>query len=68
MRIGDLLASVSAKKEAIPDHEETKRRFRSGQSLTTRITVGEWLDEWLAGKRRRDTTLDGYASHIRVHL
>jgi hypothetical protein len=32
------------------------------------MTVGEWLDEWWEGKRRRKTTLNGYASHIRVHL
>ncbi|SHM57024.1 hypothetical protein SAMN05216268_11214 [Streptomyces yunnanensis] len=44
-RIGDLLASVAAKKEAIPDFEETKRRFRTGQSLTAHMTVSEWLDE-----------------------
>ncbi len=66
--IGDLLETVAAKKEAIPDHEETQRRFRTGQSLTARLTVGDWLDQWLAGKRRRDSTIDGYESHIRVHL
>ena len=68
LRIGDLLESVSAKKEAIPDYEETNRRFSTGQSLTARLTVGEWLDQWLAGKRRRGSTIDGYESHIRVHL
>ncbi|MFG2756770.1 tyrosine-type recombinase/integrase [Streptomyces wuyuanensis] len=68
LRIGDLLESVAAKKEAIPDFEETSRRFRTGQSLTARLTVGEWLDQWLAGKRRRNSTIDGYESHIRVHL
>ncbi|RPF41822.1 site-specific recombinase XerD [Streptomyces sp. Ag109_G2-6] len=66
--IGDLLETVASKKEAIPDYEETQRRFRTGQSLTARLTVGDWLDQWLAGKRRRDSTLDGYESHIRVHL
>ncbi|MFF0503729.1 hypothetical protein ACFYUH_09020 [Streptomyces fimicarius] len=30
--------------------------------------MGDWLDEWLEAKRRRKTTLTGYASHIRVHL
>ncbi|MFI7101923.1 tyrosine recombinase XerC [Streptomyces sp. NPDC050161] len=67
-RIGDLLESVAAKKEAIPEYEETQRRFRSGQALNVRMTVGAWLDEWLAGKRRRDTTVSGYESRIRVHL
>lgn len=33
-------------------------------------TVAEWLDSWLAGKRRakRASTARGYESHIRVHI
>lgn len=69
VRIGDLLENVSKDKKApLPDLEQTRRRFRAGQSLTSRLTVGDWLDEWLEAKRRRKTTLTGYASHIRVHL
>lgn len=30
--------------------------------------MGEWLDQWLLAKKSRKTTLNGYASHIRVHL
>ncbi|MEU3318890.1 site-specific integrase [Streptomyces sp. NPDC006785] len=69
VRIGDLLENVSKDKKApLPDLEQTRRRFRAGQSLTSRLTVGDWLDEWLEAKRRKKTTLTGYASHIRVHL
>ncbi|KJK44200.1 integrase, partial [Saccharothrix sp. ST-888] len=39
-----------------------------GQSLTSRLTVGEWLDMWLASKKTRKTTTNGYDSHVRVHL
>ncbi|GAA2985022.1 site-specific integrase [Streptomyces fulvorobeus] len=69
VRIGDLLENVSKDKKApLPDLEQTRRRFRAGQSLTSKLTVGDWLDEWLEAKRRKKTTLTGYASHIRVHL
>ncbi|WJD99732.1 site-specific integrase [Streptomyces antimycoticus] len=69
IRIGDLLENISKDKKApLPDLEQTRRRFRAGQPLTALLTVGDWLDEWLEGKRRRKTTLNGYASHIRVHL
>lgn len=67
-RIGDLLETVASQKEPIPDYDETARRFRSGQSLTARLTVGDWLDQWLAGKRTRDNTNRTYESHVRVHL
>ncbi|MDT3395476.1 tyrosine-type recombinase/integrase [Streptomyces sp. B1866] len=69
VRIGDLLEKVSKDKKApLPDFEQTRRRFRAGQSLTTTMTVGDWLEEWWEGKRKRKTTLNGYESHIRVHL
>ncbi|MDT0346738.1 tyrosine-type recombinase/integrase [Streptomyces litchfieldiae] len=67
-RIGDLLETVSSQKEPIPDYDETARRFRSHQSLTARLTVGEWLDQWLAGKKTRENTNRTYESHVRYHL
>lgn len=68
-KIGDLLEAVSKNKKApLPDLAETRRRFRAGQPLTSKLTVGDWLDEWLESKKRKKSTLNGYASHIRVHL
>ncbi|MBF6048140.1 tyrosine-type recombinase/integrase [Streptomyces sp. NRRL B-1677] len=67
-RIADLLEQVAAEKGPLPDLEETRRRFATGQKLTSRLTVGDWLDMWLASKKTRRTTTSGYASHIRVHL
>ncbi|WP_420034664.1 tyrosine-type recombinase/integrase [Streptomyces sp. cg28] len=69
--VGDLLEAVSGKSKApLPDLAETRRRLVRGQKLTATMTVGDLLDEWLDVKRksRRDTTLDGYESHVRVHL
>ncbi|WP_414168414.1 tyrosine-type recombinase/integrase [Streptoverticillium reticulum] len=69
VRIGDLLEAVASGKEPIPDYEETKRKFGTGQSLTVHTTVGEWLELWLAGKKRlRKSGKDRYETDIRVHL
>ncbi|WP_434591814.1 site-specific integrase [Streptomyces sp. A5-4] len=67
-RIAGLLEQVADEKAPLPDIEDTRRRFRAGLDLIGRRTVGEWLDQWLAAKKSRKTTLNGYASHIRVHL
>ncbi|WP_419996925.1 site-specific integrase [Streptomyces boninensis] len=67
-RVADLLERIADEKSPLPDVEETRRRLRTGVDLTGRITVGEWLDQWLASKKTRRTTTRGYASHIRVHL
>ncbi|MBT2492138.1 site-specific integrase [Streptomyces sp. ISL-96] len=67
-RLVSLLEQVADEKAPLPDIEETRRRLRAGLDLTGRRTVGEWLDQWLASKKTRKTTTNGYASHIRVHL
>ncbi|MFI5984300.1 tyrosine recombinase XerC [Streptomyces sp. NPDC051555] len=66
--VAALLEQVADEKAPLPDVEETRRRLRAGTSLLGSITVGEWLDRWLASKKTRKTTTNGYASHIRVHL
>ncbi|QXE39394.1 site-specific integrase [Streptomyces sp. GMY02] len=69
VRIGDLLETVSKDQKApLPNLEQTRRRFRAGQPLVSQLTVGDWLDEWHAAKKKRKTTLRGYGSHIKVHL
>ncbi|KAB1149140.1 site-specific integrase [Streptomyces luteolifulvus] len=67
-RLVALLEEVAAEKAPLPAIEETRRRLRAGLALRGSLTVGEWLDQWFAAKKRRKTTLNGYASHIRVHL
>ncbi|MFD9567688.1 tyrosine-type recombinase/integrase [Streptomyces sp. NPDC059994] len=68
-RIADLLETVSATGEDIPDYDETKRRFATGQSLTRHMTVAEWLDLWLAGKKGlRKSGADRYEVDLRCHL
>ncbi|WP_335970936.1 site-specific integrase [Streptomyces sp. CA2R106] len=67
-QITDLLEQVADEKAPIPDAEEVRRRFRSGQDLTGRLTVGEWLDLWLRGKKGRQSAISRDERCIRVHL
>jgi integrase len=67
-RVGDLLAAVQRERREIPDPQEVSRKLGVGVELDGKITVGEWLDQWLAAKKTRATTNHGYASHIRTHL
>lgn len=67
-QIADLLEQVGHEKAPLPDVEEIRRRLTSGQDLQNRLTVGEWLDQWLAGKRGRQTAISRDESSIRLHL
>jgi integrase len=67
-QIGDLLGQVSSERAPIPDAAEVKRRLAAGVELVSTMTVGEWLDSWVAAKKTKRLTTKGYESHIRVHL
>jgi integrase len=70
-QLGDLLEGVSQDKDAaLPDLGETRRRLQYGQKLTSTMTVGDLLDEWLEAKRKtkRATTVNNYASRVEYHL
>ncbi|MFF7736061.1 tyrosine-type recombinase/integrase [Streptomyces sp. NPDC007984] len=66
--IASMLEEVGDQKSPLPDIEETRRRLKSGQDLIGRLTVSEWLDRWLHGKRIRKSGLNRYETDIRVHL
>lgn len=67
-RVVHLLERVVDDKAPLPPVDEIRRRLRAGIDLRGGTTVGEWLDLWLASKKSRRTTLNGYTSHITVHL
>jgi integrase len=67
-RVGDLLADVMKRRAPIPEPAEVSRRLGVGVPLDGKMTVSEWLDTWMASKKTRNTTNNGYRSHIRVHL
>ncbi|MGA5217913.1 tyrosine-type recombinase/integrase [Streptomyces cinereoruber] len=66
--VAAMLAEVSGEKLPLPDVEETRRRLRAGQDLIGSLTVAEWLDRWLAGKRIRKSGISRYETDVRVHL
>jgi integrase len=68
-QISDLLENCVKDKDPVPDYDETRRRFKTGQSLNSKVTVAEWLDTWLAGRKRlRRGGAKRYECDIRVHL
>ena len=67
-QIADLLERVADEKAPLPNVGETRRRLASGQDLQNRLTVGEWLDQWLAGKRGRQTAISRDESSVRLHI
>ncbi|MCL6732579.1 hypothetical protein [Streptomyces neyagawaensis] len=58
-RITELLERVADEKASLPDIEATRRRLSHCLDLTSRLTVGEWLDMWLAGKKGRQSAISG---------
>ncbi|WP_101258382.1 tyrosine-type recombinase/integrase [Streptomyces barkulensis] len=66
--IAEMLSGISRDKLPLPDVEETRRRLNAGQDLVGSLTVGEWLDRWLAGKRIRKSGISRYETDVRVHL
>ncbi|MFJ9868424.1 tyrosine recombinase XerC [Streptomyces sp. NPDC101165] len=67
-QIAELLEKVAEEKAPLPDIEATRRRLSHGLDLTNGLTVGEWLDIWLAGKKGRQSAISRDESNIRVHL
>ncbi len=60
---------VPTKKEAQAAREADVARQRGGLAAAHSLTVGEYLQTWLAGKRQlRPTTRRNYQTHIRRYL
>lgn len=67
-QIAELLETLATEKAPLPNIESTRRRLSHGLDLISRLTVGEWLDMWLAGKKGRQSAISRDESNIRVHL
>jgi Phage integrase, N-terminal SAM-like domain len=56
-------------KGPLPGYDETRRRYQAGQVINATMTVGQWLDEWIKGRRKiAKSTVRGYEAHIRLYL
>ncbi|GAA2729853.1 hypothetical protein [Actinocorallia aurantiaca] len=64
-----LIRQATLTSGALPDPETVRQRYRHRLPLDGSLTVGEWLDRWLDGRRNlRLSTRTGYACHIRLYL
>ncbi|MCZ4120822.1 site-specific integrase, partial [Streptomyces sp. H39-S7] len=66
--IADMLEQAADAKSPLPGVEETRRRLHSGQELTGRLTVGEWLETWLAAKKGRRGAIMRDEGIVRLYL
>lgn len=68
-RIGDLIFDRTKRGGQLPDAEDVKRRLGLRGALDRSQTLAEWLDSWIAGKKRlRASTADSYGGHIDTYL
>ncbi|MFM9613496.1 tyrosine-type recombinase/integrase [Streptomyces niveiscabiei] len=67
--ISDMIMLSTAERSPLPGVETTARLLKAGHCLTSRVTVGEWLDAWLKAKKKlRATGARRYEVDIRCHL
>ncbi|GAA4201529.1 tyrosine-type recombinase/integrase [Actinocatenispora rupis] len=69
--VGDILEAAIADRQPLPTTEEVRRRIRSGLGPGDYPLVGEFLDHWLADRKRRGnlsmSTFRTYEAAIRLY-
>ncbi len=61
-------AALKARRE-LPDYDEVRRRHQTGQAISSTLTTGQWLTEWLATKKNlKRGTARAYGIHLRLYL
>jgi integrase len=69
LQIAELIRDSYKRDQCLPEYEDVRRRFAAGLAVMHHQTVGEWLEEWLAGRRGlASNTYRSYEGHIRLHL
>ncbi len=68
-RIGDLLFDRSRRGGDLPTVDELRRRLGASDAINRSMTTGEWLEQWLAGRRGlRASTRRSYRGHLDGYL
>jgi integrase len=68
-KITELILRSIKETRRLPEVEAVRRKVHTGQQLGRKVLLGDWLDIWLAGKKKiSDTTRARYASDIRLYL
>ncbi|SEG79039.1 Phage integrase, N-terminal SAM-like domain [Thermomonospora echinospora] len=69
VQIADLIVTTVRETKTLPDPHLVRLKVRVGQDLSRQVTVGEYLERWLAGRRGlRETTRRSYANHIKLYF
>ena len=69
VQVAEMIRDSYKRYQRLPESEDVRRRFAAGLSLVQHQTTGEWLEEWLAGRRGlARNTYRSYEGHIRLHL
>lgn len=70
IRIGDLIEQSHRARQTLPTPAELRKRLDAGPNDADQMpTVGEWLDSWLAGRKKiRKGTRRNYGTHIHLWL
>lgn len=69
-QIGDMISDRTKRGGHLPDADTVRRRLALGADpASPGVTVGEWLETWLKGRRKlRESVVRGYRSHIDLWL
>ena len=70
IRIADAITAAMRETRTLPDPARVRKQVGAGDDPAVRPpTVGEWLEEWLAAKKKlRPGTVRSYSGHIRLYL
>lgn len=70
IRIADAITAVMRQTRTLPDPARVRKQAGAGDDPAVRPpTVGEWLEEWLAAKKKlRPGTVRSYSGHISLYL
>ncbi|OLT26669.1 hypothetical protein BJF79_43250 [Actinomadura sp. CNU-125] len=69
VQIADLITATVRTTKMLPEPDKVRRKARTGQDLSRSITVGEYLEAWLVGRRNlREGSRRSYAQHIRLYF
>ncbi|MCP2343709.1 tyrosine-type recombinase/integrase [Actinomadura rupiterrae] len=68
-QIADLITTAVKTTKQLPSPEEVRRKVRTGQHLNITTTLGEYLPQWLQGRKTlRESSRRSYASNLKLYL
>lgn len=66
--VSELMLAAKGAGLPLPDIDSIRQRLHADMPLAEKPTLAEYLSEWLVGLGVDENTINGYESHVRVHL